>query len=277
MRATQVFVGLVALIAVLVATSAAALGATPLPQRDTQRLPQGAPSADAPATRVAAGTIRPGASGRSVEALQQKLKSRGKRVAVDGAYGPATVKAVKALQRQLGMRPTGVATKAFLKRLGITSFPSATPTRATTGRSQFLVTFPFPPSVKYSYSNDFGDARHQGSHQGNDIIGPKNAPVVSATYGTVERANRAESGLGGIYLWIRDPKGNLYYYAHLNSIASGIDVGTEVWPGRQIGRNGNTGDARYGIEHIHFEIRPGGFGSIINPYKHLVAVDPKKR
>lgn len=267
-------VGLIASLVVLMALSATAFGVT-LPKRDTQRLAPGAPAASEKGGRVVATTLRPGSSGQSVKALQQRLRSRGTRVAVDGSYGPATVKAVKALQRQLGMKPTGVATKAFLRKLGLKSFPSAQ--SGATGRSPYLVNFPFPPSVDYSYTNDFGAARRQGGHQGNDIIGPKNAPVVSVGYGVVERAQRVESGLGGIYLWIRDRNGNLFYYAHLNSIESGIDVGTEVWPGRLIGRNGNTGDARFGIEHIHFEIRPNGFGNIINPYTHLVAVDPKRR
>ena len=48
-----------------------------------------------------------------------------------------------------------------------------------------------------------------------------------------------------------------------------------MWPGRVIGTNGNTGDARYGVHHLHFEIRLRG-GRIINPYTHLVGVDPKR-
>ena len=42
-----------------------------------------------------------------------------------------------------------------------------------------------------------------------------------------------------------------------------------------IGTVGNTGDARYGATHLHFEIRPGG--TPIDPYPHLVAVDPDRR
>lgn len=267
-------VGLIASLVVLMAISAAAFGAT-LPKRDTQRLAPGAPSEQATAARVATTNLRPGASGQSVKVLQQRLRSRGKRVDIDGSYGPATVKAVKALQRQLNMKQTGIATKAFLRKLGLSSFPSEQ--SGATGSSPYLVNFPFPRSVDYSYSNDFGASRSQGSHQGIDIIGPKGAPVVSVSYGVVERAQRVESGLGGRYLWIRDPNGNLFYYAHLDTLATGVDVGTEMWPGRLIGTNGNTGDARYGTEHIHFEIRPNGFENVTNPYTHLVSVDPKRR
>jgi murein DD-endopeptidase MepM/ murein hydrolase activator NlpD len=268
-----VLTSLIASLVVLMALSASAFGVA-LPKRDTQRLAPGAPAAKAQTARVGAATLRPGSSGQSVKALQQRLRSRGKRVAVDGSYGPATVKAVKALQRQLGMKQTGIATKAFLRKLGLKSFPSAQ--SGSTGRSAYLVAFPFPPSVDYSYSNDFGAPRSQGSHQGIDIIGPKGAPVVSVSYGVVERAQRVESGLGGRYIWIRDPKGNLFYYAHLDTLAPGIEVGAEVWPSRLIGTNGNTGDARFGIEHIHFEIRPNGFSNVTNPFSHLVSVDPKR-
>ncbi len=268
-------IGLVASLVVLMTLSTAAFGVT-LPKRDTQRLAPGQPAAktSTTTTRVAATTLRPGSSGQAVKALQQKLRSRGSRLAVDGSYGPATVRAVKALQRKLGLKQTGIATKSLLRRLGIRNV--RTQPTGSVGRSPYLLTFPFPPSVNYSYTNDFGAPRHQGSHQGVDIIGPLGAPVVSVGYGVVERAQRVESGLGGRYIWIRDPQGNLFYYAHLDTIATGVDVGTEVWPGRRIGTNGNTGDARFGIEHIHFEIRPGGYGTIINPFSHLVAVDPKR-
>jgi murein DD-endopeptidase MepM/ murein hydrolase activator NlpD len=288
-----VWITLAALLAMLFGVTATA-AAVALPSRDnSQRPPPASPSGDEygdrsseeesaegivteppPRQKVAASTIRPGSSGGHVKTLQRKIRSRGVKVKVDGDYGPGTRKAVKAIQRRLGMKPTGIASKAFLKRLGITSFPSAT--RAGSSKSKYLVVFPMPPSVDYSYSNDYGAPRHQGSHQGNDIIAPLDAPIVSATYGEVERVQRVEKGLGGRYLWIRDTKGNLYYYAHLNKISPGIEVGTEVWPGRVIGTNGNTGDARHGVEHLHFEIRDGGWSNIINPYSHLTAVDPKR-
>ena len=85
---------------------------------------------------------------------------------------------------------------------------------------------------------------------------------------------RQESGLGGIYVWMEDAKGTDYYFAHLNAIASGIKAGSVVKVGQVIGYVGNTGDARYGATHLHFEIRPEGIGPI-NPYTDLLAVDPE--
>lgn len=266
---------LVALLAVLLANVSAALGAVPLPARDNQRLHKGAPdkNGERTAPRTATQVIRPGASGQQVRTLQKKLKSKGVRIAVDGAYGPTTRRAVRAMQRRLGMRPTGIATKAFLKKLGIRSFPS--PARAGSSKSPYLVNFPFPRDVRYSYTNSFGAPRSQGGHEGTDILAPKGAPVVSVSYGVVDRAQRVERGLGGIYVWIKDRSGNLYYYAHMDSLANGIEAGAEVYPGRQIGSNGNSGDARFGVHHVHFEIRPGGWSQVTNPYRHLRAVDPR--
>ena len=51
-------------------------------------------------------------------------------------------------------------------------------------------------------------------------------------------------------------------------------TGSKVTAGQVIGAVGNTGDARYGATHCHFEIRPSG--TPIDPYPHLVAVDPER-
>jgi len=36
---------------------------------------------------------------------------------------------------------------------------------------------------------------------------------------------------------------------------------------------GNTGDARYGASHLHFELHPGG-GPAVSPFSELRTVDP---
>ena len=70
--------------------------------------------------------------------------------------------------------------------------------------------------------------------------------------------------------------GTQYYYAHMTTITDGLAEGSKVAVGQLVGTVGNTGDARYGAAHLHFEIHPGG-GSATNPYSHLVAVDPAAR
>jgi murein DD-endopeptidase MepM/ murein hydrolase activator NlpD len=128
----------------------------------------------------------------------------------------------------------------------------------------------------YSYSDDFGAARHQGSHEGTDIMADRGTPLVAVTAGVVKRLTRTETGLGGLYVWLQRADGTEYYYAHMNAIADGLQEGQKVAAGQVIGTVGNTGDARYGATHLHFEIRPAG-SSPINPYSHLVAVDPTAR
>ena len=63
--------------------------------------------------------------------------------------------------------------------------------------------------------------------------------------------------------------GNSHSCAHLTSIKSGVAKGVRVKAGQVIGYAGNTGNARGGESHLHFEIRPGG-GSATNPYLTLI-------
>jgi murein DD-endopeptidase MepM/ murein hydrolase activator NlpD len=259
---------------------AAAVQAAPLPGRPTPgSLTAGAPpesegavgASSAPLTSLSVGS-----RGEYVRLLQRALRKRGLRVSVDGSYGSGTKTAVRKMQKRLKMRTSGVATVRFLRKLGIkaTVAPAPTGRVSITGTGRYLRAFPVG-GRSYSYSNDFGAPRHQGAHQGIDIIAPRNAPILSPVYGRIQRLTRVETGLGGLWIWIVDRQGNEYYFAHLSSIATGLQEGTEVWPGRVIGANGNTGDARYGVEHLHFECHPGG-GGAVNCYDDLLAVDPKR-
>jgi len=225
------------------------------------------PAAAAPGTT---GSLARGSGGADVKALQRKLRVRGIRVPVDGAYGRQTRAGVRILQRKLHLRATGVADAKLLSRLGlkIRAVASAPAAPAT---AQYLKAFPV--SGTHSFEDDFGAARHQGSHEGNDIMSPRGTPVVAVADGTIKRLTRVETGLGGIWIWLVDTAGNEYYYAHLTDIVAGLDAGSKVTAGQQIGTVGNTGDARSGDCHLHFEVHPGG-GGAVDPYTDLVAVDP---
>jgi len=236
--------------------------------------PQVAPPAAA--TPVNRG-IAPGARGSDVRALQRKLRTRGIRVPVDGSYGPRTRAGVRVLQRKLGLKATGIANAGLLKRLGlkVRAVASAPVTFTAPGATTAQYLRVFPVVGKYSYSDDFGAPRSQGSHQGNDIIGTIGMQLVSCVDGTISRLTRSETGLGGIWIWITDARGNQYYYAHMDSISPELRAGSRVTAGQTVGTMGMTGDARGTIPHLHFEIRPSGGGSI-NPFTELRAVDPKR-
>lgn len=239
------------------------------------------PAAPAPATAPATPMVlRLGSRGQVVRDLQRELRRRGYRaVTVDGAFGPGTATAVRKLQKRLKMKVTGEADARLLKRIGlqvnvVASAPPTATVAAPVAAQGARYLRAFPVLGTYSYINDFGAARHQGSHEGTDIIAPAGSPVVAVADGTIERMTRTERGLGGIYIWLEDRAGNDYYYAHLLNITDGLSEGSRVAVGQVIGAVGQTGDARGTVDHLHFEIRPGGNGSI-NPYPELRAVDSR--
>lgn len=257
-------------------SSAPAPGAAPAPPpRPAAAAPAAAPT---PALRRGL-RLRIGSTGPLVKALQSELRRRGFRLAVDGAYGPRTKRAVKGMQKRLKLRRNGVANVRLLKRLGLGKRLAAAararvPARIVPGASSRLSVFPV--AGEHSYSDDFGDARHQGSHEGTDIMADRGTPLLAVDSASVIRLSRTETSLGGISLWLERADGTQYYYAHMTSITEGLDVGSRVRVGQVVGTVGNTGDARYGAPHLHFEIHPGG-GAATNPYPHLVAVDPTGR
>jgi murein DD-endopeptidase MepM/ murein hydrolase activator NlpD len=95
------------------------------------------------------------------------------------------------------------------------------------------------------------------------MIAARGTPLVAIEAGTVKRMG--SGGLGGISVWLRGASGDEYYYAHLDSWAPGLAVGTAVALGGPIGTVGNTGNAQYTVPHLHFELHPGG-GGAVNPY-----------
>lgn len=250
-------------------------GAAPAP---SAAAPEAAPApADVP--RSAPAVLRIGSTGPLVKDLQRELRRRGLAIAVDGEYGPATKRAVIRIQKRLGLRPTGVARASLLRRLGLRTRLRAADTgpvtpKVTPGASPFLAVFPVAGA--HTYTDDFGDARHQGSHEGVDIMADRGTPLLAVAAGTVIRLSRTDTRLGGVSLWLERADGAQYYYAHMTSITDGIAEGTRVDAGEVIGTVGNTGDARFGAPHLHFELHPTG-GAAANPYPHLVAVDPTAR
>lgn len=132
--------------------------------------------------------------------------------------------------------------------------------------------FVFPVDGPHSYINDWGFARSGGrSHQGTDVMAARGTPVVAVVSGRIRRTAYG-SGLGGTIIWLNGNNGSSYYYAHLDGIAGGISAGTSVVAGQTIGFVGNSGNARGGACHLHFEIHPGG-GGAANPYYVLRASD----
>ncbi len=92
------------------------------------------------------------------------------------------------------------------------------------------------------------------SHNGVDYAANRGTPVQSTGAGVVVRRNR--SATYGNVIDVRHPNGFLTRYAHLNSFASGLVVGTRVAQGDVIGHVGMTGLATG--YHLHYEMHASG-------------------
>ena len=141
----------------------------------------------------------------------------------------------------------------------------------------------FPVVGKTMFSDDFGDPRAQGSHQGNDLVAARHTPVVAAEAGTVQRWTRSASA--GCMLYLHGRSGTTYLYIHLNNdlgagndnkgrctggvaYAPGLRDGQKVAAGALLGFVGDSGDANGAHPHLHFELHPGG-GRAVSPYRWL--------
>jgi hypothetical protein len=142
----------------------------------------------------------------------------------------------------------------------------------------------FPVVGNVTFTNDYGDPRPQGWHQGNDIMSRRHQPAIAFEAGRVDK--HVGSSLGTCMLYLRGRSGMTYVYIHLNndlgrtndndggcrngvSWASGLREGEFVRRGELVGYVGDSGDANGIQPHLHFEIRRPS-GSPINPYRHLL-------
>ena len=89
-------------------------------------------------------------------------------------------------------------------------------------------------------------------HEGQDIFAPKGTPILSATNGYIYKIG--ENNLGGQTVSVISSGGRVYYYAHLDSYAKGIEVGDRVTTRTVLGYVGTTGNAQGTPPHLHFGI-----------------------
>lgn len=89
-------------------------------------------------------------------------------------------------------------------------------------------------------------------HEGQDIFAPKGTPIISANNGFIYKIG--ENNLGGQTVSVIGAGGRVYYYAHLDSYARGIQVGDRVTTRTVLGYVGTTGNAQGTPPHLHFGI-----------------------
>lgn len=126
-----------------------------------------------------------------------------------------------------------------------------------------------PLGRPYHFRDTWGAPRSGGRrHKGVDMFAPMSIPVYAMTNGVIGR--HSTSRLGGLGMYLRGDDGNEYYYAHLRRIVPGYGPGRRVEAGELIAYNGDSGNARGGAPHVHFEVHPGG-GRPVNPYPFVAA------
>lgn len=121
-----------------------------------------------------------------------------------------------------------------------------------------------PVAGHVTFVNDWGLPRERGTfHQGNDLMAPRGTPVVAPVSGTVRQI---VGSVGGNQVWFEGDDGFRYINSHLDRFAATGHVAA----GTVIGYVGDSGDAKGGPTHLHFEIHPGG-GPAVNPYPTILA------
>jgi len=154
---------------------------------------------------------------------------------------------------------------------------------ASASSSAKVPTLVFPVLGEASYIDDFGDARGQGGHEGNDIMAPRRALALAAEAGTVKF--HTTSSRAGCMLYLDGESGTEYLYIHLNNdltsgndnqgscvpgvaYVKGLKSGARVLAGEPIGYVGDSGDADGIHPHLHFEVHPNG-GGAVSPFPYL--------
>ena len=205
-----------------------------------------------------------GQKGDAVRLVQEKLVANSIEVkgGVDGIFGAATAISLAAFQTARGLNVTSAVDMPTAIALGVL------PDLATLGIPQIKV---FPSQGRCSFVDSWQWERSGGRrHEGVDIMGPKGLALYAVLDGTITKMYGAESTLSGNALRLTTADGTYFFYAHLDSFAAGIAIGSVVRAGQIIGYMGSTGAA--GSSHLHFEVHPLG-GSAVNPYPVVKAVD----
>ena len=200
----------------------------------------------------------------AVRLVQEKLVANSIEVkgGVDGVFGVATAISLAAFQTARGLNVTSAVDMPTAIALGVL------PDLATLGIPEIKV---FPSQGRCSFVDSWQWVRSGGRrHEGVDIMGPKGLALYAVLDGTITKMYGAESTLSGNALRLTTADGTYFFYAHLDSFAAGIAIGSVVRAGQIIGYMGSTGAA--GSSHLHFEVHPLG-GPAVSPYPVVKAVD----
>ena len=203
-----------------------------------------------------------GQNSDAVRLVQQTLINNGVEVkgGADGVFGVATSIAIGNFQVARGLNASQALDFPTAQALGLV------PSLESLGIPSIQV---FPVQGRCSFSNTWHESRGTRQHEGVDIIAPRGNLIYAVVDGTITKVyNNASLTGNGVRLTMAD--GTYFFYAHLDTIAPNIAVGTAVKAGQILGTNGSTGNT--GTPHLHFEVHPRG-GAPIDPTPVIAAVN----
>ncbi len=187
---------------------------------------------------------------------------------------------IKVMAPVIVMAPADHADKIAPTTLTPPVLPSALPATAAHLTSainmpESTLLIPVSGVISSQLTDTFKDARGAGRvHDAIDIMAPKGTPVFAVADGSIVKLFNSKQG--GLTLYQFDTaKLHAYYYAHLDSYATGIIEGKSVHRGDLIGTVGSTGNASPEAPHLHFAIFVLGpekkwwQGTAINPFPLL--------
>ena len=198
----------------------------------------------------------------AVRLVQQTLINAGIEVkgGADGVFGVATSIALGEFQSSRGLNASQAVDFPTAQALGLI------PSLESLGIPQIQV---FPVQGRCSFTNTWQESRGTRRHEGVDIMAPRGNLIYAVVDGTITKVyNNASLTGNGVRLTMAD--GTYFFYAHLDTIAPNITVGTAVKAGQVLGTNGSTGNTS--TPHLHFEVHPRG-GAPIDPTPVVAAVN----
>lgn len=199
----------------------------------------------------------------AVRVVQNALVATGIEVkgGIDGVFGIATAISIGKFQESQNIPVTKSLDVRTAIALGVL------PSVESLGITVINV---FPVQGLCSFTDSWHEPRSGGRlHIGVDITAASGKALYAVVDGHISQVTVGGS-LSGNALRLSQSDGTYFFYAHMDSFAAGIGVGTQVRAGQIIGYVGATGNA--GGPHLHFEVHPFG-GDAVNPYQVVKVVD----
>ena len=202
-----------------------------------------------------------GNRGEAVRVLQSALITAGIVVkgGADGVFGGATFIALQKYQTANALTVTGTLTTQTAVKLGLIAAPA-------------VAISVFPVQGLCSYENTWHAPRGTDrKHLGVDIIAKEGNLLYAVADGTITKLYTVGTDKlagNGVRLTMAD--GTYFFYGHMQKIADGMTIGTQVKAGQVVGYLGKTGATN--TPHLHLEVHPLG-GAAIDPTPVVAAVD----